>query len=279
MPCRDILAITTAAESDTAVLACAERLARTHNAFLTTLLVQWIPAMSAVVEGWVVDARWGELVEEARGTMERDRAALEKRFAGSLDRSAVLARMIEPGAAQSVAGLFARHADLSIVSRPQKTLAEARTGLLEGALFGSGRPVMVVPPTWADAPIGKTVFLAWNAEREAARALADALPLLDPSARIVVATVDAKPTYEGHGDLPGYDISTHLARHGFKVELRNIDGMGKPDSKALLEAAGGAGADLIVMGGYGRSRLSEMVFGGVTREMLTRSDIPILMSH
>ena len=279
MSVRDILALTTSLEADASVLACAQRLARTHDAFLTSLLVHWIPAMSAVVEGWIVDARWGELVEEARGTMERDRLVLEKQMTGAVDRSAALARMIEPGAAQSVAGLFARHVDMTIVSRPHKTLAEARTGLLEGALFGSGRPVLVVPPGWKDQPVGETVLLGWNAEREAARALADAMPMLDPKAKIVVATVDAKPSYEGHGDLPGADISTHLSRHGFGVELRNIDSMGSPDSRALLEAAASVGADLIVMGGYGRSRLSEMVFGGVTRDVLLRSQIPVLMSH
>ncbi len=118
-----------------------------------------------------------------------------------------------------------------------------------------------------------------RASREAARALAAAGDLLERADRVTVATVDAKPSEDGYGPHPGVDISTHLARHGVQPELINLDSTGRSETKAILDQALAVNADLIVMGGYGRSRMSEFIFGGVTREMLKTSNVPILMAH
>lgn len=275
---RDILAVLSSVEGDGHVLACAQALSKRSDAFVTGMLVRYMPMLPAVTEGWVVDPRWGDLVVEAQKELETGRTSLQQRLEGLVDRSAALTMLVEPGAVRELLAVHCRHADLTLVSRPVKS-GDGRTPLVEAALFGSGRPVLVVPPNWKDGNLGKTVLVAWNAGREAARALADAMPLLGHSARVVVATVDAKPSIEGHGDMPGADISTHLARRGLTVELQNIDSAGRPASTCLLDAARAAGADMIVMGGYGRTRFSEMVFGGVTREMLHESPVPVLMSH
>jgi nucleotide-binding universal stress UspA family protein len=92
-------------------------------------------------------------------------------------------------------------------------------------------------------------------------------------------TVDAKPSENGYGDHPGADITAHLARRGLKVELVNLDSLGRSHAQTIQDHAIAVKADLVVMGGYGRSRLSEFIFGGLTREMLQTSDIPVLMAH
>jgi nucleotide-binding universal stress UspA family protein len=147
----------------------------------------------------------------------------------------------------------------------------------EGALFKSGRPVLLVPTEEQPRSIGRRIVVAWKAKREAARALADAEPFLREADQITVVTVDATP--DGYGQGPGRDISAYLAHKGFNVELRNVDGLGQPAELALIKEARALEADLIVMGGYGHSRLREFIFGGVTRALSRNATIPVLMSH
>ncbi|MEZ5937251.1 MAG: universal stress protein [Hyphomonadaceae bacterium] len=280
MPYRDILAIVSSVESDGHVLDVAGALARRTDGFVTGLAVEWIPALPTVVEGWVVDARWGEMVAEARVRLEEHRVELEKALANVIDRSAAYSMLVEPGAARGAMAVYARRAGITVTARPDKGLLnDQRVAAVESMLFESGRPVLIAPPGWKGATLGDRPFVCWDSGREAARALGDAIPLFGKHGQVVVATVDAKPSIEGHGDMPGVDISSHLARAGQTVELRNIDSAGRDEAEAVLDEARAAGADLIVMGGYGRSRFSEFVFGGMTRNMLAKSEIPILMSH
>jgi nucleotide-binding universal stress UspA family protein len=125
----------------------------------------------------------------------------------------------------------------------------------------------------------KTVMVCWDAGREATRALSDAMPFIAEAGRVVIVTADAKARFEGHGEMPGADIALHLARHGVNVEVRNADTLSRRTAQALLDEARAVDADLIVMGGYGHSRMTQFMFGGVTREMLSESPIPLLMSH
>jgi len=123
------------------------------------------------------------------------------------------------------------------------------------------------------------VVVAWDASREATRALSEAQALLEMAEQVTVVTVDAKPKMFGHGDQPGANIAAHLARRGLPAEVRNVDSMGRPASLAILEEATALNADLVVMGGYAHSRLRELVFGGATRELLRTTKIPLLMAH
>ena len=95
----------------------------------------------------------------------------------------------------------------------------------------------------------------------------------------VVATVDAAPSASGHSEIPGHEIAAHLARHDVNVEVHNVDGLGRSHARALMDEAIAADADLLVLGAYGHSRAREFVLGGVTRELLTGSSIPLLMAH
>jgi nucleotide-binding universal stress UspA family protein len=146
-------------------------------------------------------------------------------------------------------------------------------------VFGSGRPAIAVPPKWKPAPIGRKVLVCWKPTREAARALADADHFLTTAEKVGIVTVDAKPSIAGYGDQPGADITAHLARRGISPELFNLASSGRTEAKAVLDQAVAMGADLIVMGAYGRSRVSEFIFGGMTREMLRTSTVPLLLSH
>jgi nucleotide-binding universal stress UspA family protein len=150
----------------------------------------------------------------------------------------------------------------------------------DGAVDGRGmRPLLVVPYDWAPGPLGERVLVAWDASREAARAVNDALPILEQAASVLVVSINPKSTPLGHGELPGADIALHLARHDIDVEVQSIEVDQMEVGEALLSFASDGSRDLLVMGAYAHSRIRELVLGGVTRAVLAHMTLPVLMAH
>lgn len=280
MSFKDIAVFMFSVAEDEAALAAGEALARGSDADLAAILLELQPDPVYTMEGVMVGPMWAEVLGAAREGFAKEKAALEARCRQSERDIDIRELLVAAAMAGTDAAVHARHADLSIMLRPGGSRPfDYRNDVFEGVLFGSGRPVLLVPPDWKGKPIGRKIVVAWNGKRESARALADAAALLDSADEITLMTIDAKPSYEGVGPAPGVDVAAHLARRGLKVELRNIDGLGRDEADTLIAAASAAEADLIVMGGYGRARFSEMVFGGMTRAMATKSPLPVLMSH
>jgi nucleotide-binding universal stress UspA family protein len=191
-----------------------------------------------------------------------------RRETGMLDRlPAMLARQ-------------ARHADLSIVGQPNPDIDGVDDALLaEAAFMDSGRPTLVVPYIGARAIPPKRVIVAWDGSREAARAVNDALPLLRLARDTIVLIVDPASRGAQLGQQPGADIATHLARHNVRVDIKQVHSGGLGIGDVILSQGSDEGADLVVMGGYGHSRLREMLVGGVTRHLLEHMTVPVLLSH
>jgi nucleotide-binding universal stress UspA family protein len=149
--------------------------------------------------------------------------------------------------------------------------------LIEGALFDSGRPVLVIPYIQSAGLNLAHVTVCWDGSRSAARAVNDAMPFLARAQAIDVVTV----TGEKHKPQPlqNVNIAKHLARHGLSVELRTIAGSNVDVANAILSDAADRATDLIVMGGYGHSRLREFILGGATRGILQSMTVPTFMSH
>lgn len=274
---RDILAIVTSSSAQKHVISFAQQLAYQTSGRMTASLVNWMPTVIPV-DGFSLSPLYAEMVESAQVYLQDEKKKLVEALKALTPEAAVESHLIEIGAASVVLGPRARHADVTVVARPGKVDRTPANAVLEAAMFDSGRPVIMVPPEWKTGPIGKSILVAWKPTREATRAVADADDLLMEAGSVSVVTVDAKQS-QGYGAQPGADITAHLAFRGAKVQLFNIDSMDRSETRAILDQAHAIGADLIVMGGYGHSRLSEMVFGGVTREMLRTADIPVLMSH
>lgn len=177
-----------------------------------------------------------------------------------------------------VVALHARYADLTILGQPEPDGPEGIDGpVTESVVLSSGRPGLVIPYIGAGRSIGRKVLVAWDAGREAARAVADAMPLLQRAESITVLAIN--PRHADHGDQPGADISLHLARHGLKVEAQTLETGDIGVADALLSRLADEDIDLLVMGAYGHSRLRELVLGGVTREVFQHMTVPVLMSH
>ena len=142
-------------------------------------------------------------------------------------------------------------------------------------VLGMGRPALITPRTGECNATARHALIAWNGSREAARAVHDALPLLLISERVSAVTI-GEPAY---GDAPPPDVAQYLARHDLQVEWQHVPEGEVATGEALLAYANEADADLIVAGAYGRSRLRELVFGGVTQHLLRHATVPVLMSH
>jgi nucleotide-binding universal stress UspA family protein len=177
--------------------------------------------------------------------------------------------------------VHARYADMAILGQldPDRVETELLRPRPEQIALASGRPVLVVPYAGRFADIGRRVVVAWNATREAARAIGDAMPLLVSAELVTVLTIDAREGPSDHGELPGADIALHLARHGVKAQIERTVSAGLPVGEVLLSRLADLGADLLVMGAYGHSRMREVLLGGATRSVLQTMTVPVLMSH
>ncbi|MDB5404363.1 MAG: universal stress protein [Rhodopila sp.] len=175
----------------------------------------------------------------------------------------------------------ARQADLVILGQvnPRHPPPLGRQ-LIEAILMTSGRPILVIPYVGRIETVGTKILVGWNNTREAARAVNDAIPLLAQATSVTILEVDSmgrKPATSDR-DATGADIARHLDRHGISAEAHTVaSGISVPD--ALLNYAADVSADLLVVGGYGHSRLRELILGGVTRELLQHMTLPVLMSH
>jgi nucleotide-binding universal stress UspA family protein len=275
---RDILSIVTG-RADEHVISLTEQLAEQNAAYVSTLVVNWRPSATAVMDPWTIEPVWSDLIAGAEKHLATAVADVQTRLERDQDVQKPESMLLDIGGARMAVGSRARHSDLAIVGRPAKTNAEGSHALVEGALFHSGRPVLVAPPEWKRRQVGKRVLVCWKPTREAARALGDADDFLLNASKVTVATVDARPSGEGYGPVPGADIAAHLARRGVTVEVANLDSLGRDETWAILDQALAIDADLIVMGGYGHSRMGEFIFGGVTRDMLKASAVPLFLAH
>ena len=184
---------------------------------------------------------------------------------------------VAPGHVGDTFGRLARSFDLSVIRQAEPNKAEQEVPIIEGALFESGRSVIVVPYVQTQGAKFNCVMVGWDGSRAAARAIGDAMPVLERAKMIEIFTVVAGPTK--NTELPGIDIGQHLSRHGLKVEVKRIPAEGINVPEAILSHAADISADFMVMGGYGHSRLREYVLGGATRGILASMTLPTLMSN
>lgn len=186
----------------------------------------------------------------------------------------------ESGDPATVVNEQARYADLIVLGQYDDSQQNDVTPDFIGrVIMGSGRPVLVIPYAGEFETIGRRPMLAWNASREAGRAVSSSMPLLRRADEVQVTTFNARGGRGGHGDVPGADIATFLARHGVKANVSGSTSKDVDIGNQILSRADDFQSDLIVMGGYGHSRAFEFVMGGATRTLLESMTVPVLFAH
>jgi nucleotide-binding universal stress UspA family protein len=250
-------------------------IAKTFSAHLAGIAFAYEPVLPAIM-GTDIPA---SVIEEQRDDNEQAAKAAVANFEAAAIPAGIShqPRMVTAslaGAADTF-GKIARQFDLAVVGQSERDRMAPEELIVEGALFGSGRPVIVVPHTQSSGLKLDKIIICWNGGRTAARAMAEAMPFLHQAKSVEVITVgtDAGKNDESAG------VGQHLARHGLKAEVKNIVPGDLKVSAAILAHAKASGADLLVMGGYGHSRLREFILGGTTRGVLKSTTVPTLMSH
>jgi nucleotide-binding universal stress UspA family protein len=276
MALKDLLVVVSSDPVCAERLDLAGRLATAHGAHLAGLFVITPPEMP----GYVAVELPPEVHDlRRRRGQERAREA-ERLFRARVDRMGVAHEWrAAEGDLVATTILHARYADLTIVGQGID-LGDAPRELAtlpEALALGVGRPVLVVPRYGTFPTAGERVLVAWNGSREATRAVNDALPILQRASRVTLLSMN--PGEGAAPRVPGADIALHLARHQVRVEAASTRATDIEVGDVLLSYAADAGADLIVMGAYGHSRLREMVLGGATRHVLRHMTVPVLMSH
>ena len=171
----------------------------------------------------------------------------------------------------------ARFHDLVVVGRPAEAIGLSTTGI-GAVIIGSGRPVLLAPKS-APENIAPTVAIAWKEGPEAARAVTAAAALLAKAQKVIVLTADEGTDGVGKIVESAECLAAQLRRPGCAVEARLVVPGGRTLADSILDTAKADGADILVMGGYGHSRLRELVFGGFTRHVLNSSPLPVFLFH
>ncbi|MFT3972657.1 MAG: universal stress protein [Amaricoccus sp.] len=258
------------AEIDRAVAIC-ER----AGAHLSLLVIGVAPPPPASPYGVVSNDIWAGEIRDGQTDAQARGAAIEARLAGGPVPVSVEAQYIDRGTVATLAGRFARYADLTLVPPG----GDVQSPVLDGALFESGRPVLLLPEGETSFPAPQSVMIAWDASVEASKAVRDSICVMKTAGKVDAVLIDPVPSFDGHGPEPGADLATYLGRHGIATDVHRLPKEGKDIGELLRRVAADLGSDLIVMGGFGHSRLRERIFGGATTSMVRTRSVAVLMAH
>lgn len=278
MPFKTILAVVGAGQGDrdieTAIGICREA-----GAHLSVLVLGLASPPPVGAYAAVVSDTW---MEERDADMKRLSArvdAIEALVAKEGVTADVEREYVEMAWSDAVAGRRARYADLTLLGPDLLADGDLKNYVLNGALFDSGRPLLLAPAGQKVTLKPKRIMLAWDSRIEAARAAHEAVELIAAADEVRITLVDPEAGDLAQGDEPGADVATWLVRHGAKVSVDRLASGGRSVVSVLRQHAIDCGAEMIVMGGYGHSRMRERIFGGVTKSMVDEPSMPVFMAR
>jgi nucleotide-binding universal stress UspA family protein len=279
MTVKAILALADGGAGTDATLKTALLVAQGFQAHLDVLHVRadaetMVPIVGEGMSGAMVEQVMDAMVKSIETRSAAALAAYQRvcqPAAGSLGGGGVVWREVT-GREPEVIAAAARLSDLTVLGRPDSAEEAPMAATIDAALFETGRPVLVAPPG-APVSIGKRIAVAWNGSPQSARAISVALPFLKQAEQVIITVGGGEDNH-----APASGLVQYLERHGVRATVEGFD-VGHGVGKAILEQAGRLGADLLVMGAYGHSRLREMILGGATREVLAGAAMPVLMGH
>lgn len=238
-------------------------------------------AYEPVIPGAVMGGIPPEFIEAQRTESDKKAKDAVARFEAAAKRAGLSAETrIISASVSAAADQFARigrRFDLVVVGQDDPDQGIQDEVVDETALFESGRPVLFVPFIQKGGVKLDRIMVCWDGGRAATRAIADSMPLLKKAKQVEIVMIATK---SAKGDeIAGADLGQHLARHGLKIDVKRITSPDIDVASTILSYAADSSADMIVMGGYGHSRLREFILGGATRGILESMTVPVLMSH
>lgn len=274
MPIKDILVGLSARKDRDNASAYALSMAARLGAHVTGVAYVVVPPQSFTLYPEFT----AQIIEQYREEGRKVAENAGSRFVGAA-KEAQVAHQFQTGdgTVEQAASDFSRRlrtADIAILGQHEPGMENVGDLFAEAALFRSGRPMIVVPRDYTDRFAANRILVAWDGSLHAARAVAAAMPLLERAEDVSIFSV--KESQKG-SDLHGSELVRHLRLHGVNADIaeRNDSDV----ASAIVAQAEVTRASLVVMGAYGHSRVRELVFGGVTRRMLTDVPVPVLMAH
>lgn len=277
MPLRDLMIVADNSEESVATFDYAAAIARDQEAHLVVLYpVPTLPP--AMYMGIEYSTDWlSAVADNIREDAEQSRERLESR---ARELGIDIEWRSEEGEPSRVAAQYSRYVDITVMTQSGgEHESDGLRALSEYFVLESGRPVIQVPYIGAPAAAPRHVVVAWDGSRTATRALHDAMPLLSRTEKVELLTIHHGHRDDDSHEIAAIDISAHLSRHDVNVEARLLVADDIDASDLLLSHVSDSGADMVVMGAYGHSRLRELVLGGMTRGILRSMTVPVLMSH
>ena len=269
------------------VLECALLVSQRFGSYIEGLHIRPLPAevLTAAGEGLYagttdllenLEQRDNERAERTREHFDRFMADhdVERGDASKAPQKPVAAWLEEAMPGDEVVGNRGRLFDLIVVGRPVGGTATPSRSRLESSIFESGKLTLIAPPK-PPTILGETIVIAWNSSTETARTVALAMPLLEQAKQVVVLSVE---DYGVPGPT-GAEMRQSLARNGIAAQASVIPKGKRSTAQAILEETASIGGDLLIKGAYTHSRLRQMIFGGVTNEILATAELPVIMSH
>jgi nucleotide-binding universal stress UspA family protein len=273
---KDVMVHLDGTAADEVRLAAGNDIADVFHSHIVGLFLNVLPVL-IVPEDGIGSMQSAELLNQARTAGDKAEEKLSQRLT-RLQKPVELRRFdILNDTAGDVAAREARTADAFVALRPNGASRGAEE-LVEGVLFGSGRHVWLLPTRKSAKAAFDRILVAWNGSRESARALAEALPYLHKAKEAVVVVIDETSATEGQA-IVGKDAINHLRHHGITAVLHRAIVRDNDIAATLIAEARRLKFDLIVMGGYGHSRLREWLLGGATYKLLHKSPVPLLIAH
>ena len=252
----------------------AAALARRYDAHLTGLFAHSVPYASLHMEAYLTPAALDIMAATARETEDQYEADFQE-IVDAEEQSLRTSFLCRSGFPNDLVAVIGRTYDLIVIAPPAETGSVYNDVFPDDVAMRSGRPVLIAPRGFSQFELAGGAVIAWDGQRAAARAVADAMDLLEDKHRVTVLHVGD----EDEVRQPGESILEHLSRHGVAANL-DVQPRGELKiSDIILNRCAEADAGLLVMGAYEHSRFSEMLLGGVTREIVARTHIPVLMSH
>ncbi len=254
-------------------------IAEALGAHLSVLVLGIAPPPPSSPYGVVSNDIWSSEIREGQSVAQARAVAVESRLAARDLSTSVQSQYIDRATVATLVARFARYADVTLISPQAEGVDLMQSWVTNGALFESGRPVVLLPPGPVVFPKIRRVMIAWDASVEASKAVRDSIELMQGAEEVYAVLIDPVPSFEGHGPEPGADLATYLGRHGISLQVHRMPKEGREVADILQRAANDMAVDLIVMGGFGHSRLRQRIFGGTTTSMIKETAAPVLMAH
>ena len=275
MAIRNLLVAYNGSSSSGAALSAALFMSSTHGAHLTGL-VATESRIDTTNRPWLPDSVLKTILDHDRKYVRQVEAQFLEACAGRIEGDR-LHSIVRRSDADSTVSHYAQMYDLTIVGRHDAMQGSKQLELHPDRIaLRSGRPILVIPPQWAESEFRDNALIAWDGSRSAARALMDALLIIEVRRQVSVLTVESQ---KRNPPLEGIDVVSVLERHGIAAAVVAV----KPDDRSVSEIILGEcekrGAGLLVMGAYEHSKFREELAGGVTNDVLQECPIPVLISH